>query len=377
MQNHRSRFILACVAPLLIGVACSNGADAPARSAADGGAGTGPTKSGAAGGTGTGGGTAGTTTAGTAGTGNETGAAGDGGGTAGTSVAGTAGGGTAGTGAAGTTGTAGATGTAGTIGTAGATGEAGSIGVAGAGGAGAGATFDTTGAMPVGDQTLPRKLYIQNRCTYDIWNYALPQTTFPGGVPFKIGAGRLLVVGWSDKFSGRIWGRSECTGTGGNLKCAQTGNDTLAEFTLTAGKSSDWYDVSLVDGFTIPTGILQLDATFTPDPSYVSGGKVAKSLCASPVCAVDLNLKCPASQQRKDAAGKVVECVNGQSSNGGAGPTPVTSYMKQGCPTSYTFPFDDPQSLFTCPSAQQNNGVGSKDYAVVYCPTQGAIPGFY
>src|SRR5450432_501138 len=72
MQNHRSRFILACVAPLLIGVACSNGADAPARSAADGGAGTGPTKSGAAGGTGTGGGTAGTTTAGTAGTGNET-----------------------------------------------------------------------------------------------------------------------------------------------------------------------------------------------------------------------------------------------------------------------------------------------------------------
>jgi hypothetical protein len=370
MRIQGSHFVLTCVAPILIVVSCSNGGGTPASLPADGGGGAAPSSSGAAGGTGT------------AGTGNLTGAAGDGGGTAGTRVNGSAGTtGTAGTtGAAGTIGTAGTTGAAGANGVAGTGGASGATGVAGAGGTGgtgAGAIFDTTGAMPVGDQTLPRKLYIQNRCTYDIWNYALPQSTFPGGVPLKIGAGQLLVVGWSDKFSGRIWGRSECTGTGGNLKCAQTGNDTLAEFTLTAGMKSDWYDISLVDGFTVPTGILQLDATFTPDPSYVPGGKVAKSLCASPVCAVNLNLNCPVSQQRKDAAGKVVECVNGQSSNGGAGPTPVTSYMKQGCPTSYTFPFDDPQSLFTCPSAQQNNGVGSKNYAVVYCPTQGVVPGFY
>ena len=178
-----------------------------------------------------------------------------------------------------------------------------------------------------------------------------------------------------------MWPRSECVGTGNNPKCAQTGNDTLAEFTLNAGKKSDWYDISLVDGFTIPLEIIQLDAPWTPDGTYVPGGQLgADGQCGSPVCAVDLDLNCPASQQKKDSAGKVVECtVNAcQSSNGGHGATPVTSYMKIGCPTSYTYPFDDPQSLFTCPCVEQNNGVGAKDYEIVYCPplSPASDPGF-
>jgi hypothetical protein len=232
-------------------------------------------------------------------------------------------------------------------------------------------------AMPIGDQTLPRKLYIENHCTYAIWNFALPASTFPNNVPLQLESGEAVVVGWPDKWSGRIWPRSECTGDPGKLKCAQTGNDTLAEFTLTAGMNSDWYDISLVDGFTIPTGILQLDAPWTPSPSYVPGGPLgADQQCGSPICAVDLNLNCPDSQQMKDTTGKVVGCKNGQSSNGGHGATPVTSYMKMGCPTSYTYPYDDPQSLFICPSAVQNGGKGSKDYKIIYCPTQGATPGF-
>jgi len=32
--------------------------------------------------------------------------------------------------------------------------------------------------------------------------------------------------------------------------------------------------------------------------------------------------------------------------------------------------------LFLCKSAQQNGGVGAKDYKVIYCPTQGPVPGF-
>jgi hypothetical protein len=344
------RALLIWFSPVLLAAACGNGeASRPGGAAGAGAAGlgaAGQTSSGVAG-------------DGTAGAADSTGAAGVG------DV----------TGAAGADDSTGASGAGATGAAAGATGAAGGTGVAGA--SGAAVALDLTGAMPIGDQTLPRKLYLVNACAYDIWNYALPASTFPGGVPLKIAAGQKLVVGWSNKFSGRVWGRSECTGTGGNLKCAQTGNDTLAEFTLNAGKASDWYDMSLVDGFTIPTGIVQLDAAFTPDPTYVVGGKVANSKCASPVCAVDLDLNCPAAQQRKDSAGKVVTCVNGMSTNGGAGPTPVTSYMKMGCPTSYTFPYDDPQSLFTCPSVEQNNGVGAKDYAVVYCPTQGATPGFY
>ncbi|HEX4403188.1 MAG TPA: thaumatin family protein [Polyangia bacterium] len=239
--------------------------------------------------------------------------------------------------------------------------------------AGVGFVGDMSKAMPIGDQTLPRKLYILNSCSYDIWTFGLPNGTL------KIAAGDLQVVGWSNKFSGRVWPRSGCADTGNNPKCAQTGNDTLAEFTLNAGMKDDWYDISLVDGFTIPLSIIQLDGAWTPDPSYVPGGKLLGDMsCGSPVCAVDLLKNCPASQQKKDSMGNVVECVNGESSNGGHGPTAVTSYMKMACPTSYTYPFDDPQSLFTCPSVEQNNGVGAKDYEIVYCPPQSpaSSPGF-
>jgi hypothetical protein len=233
--------------------------------------------------------------------------------------------------------------------------------------------------VPIGDQTLARKLYIENQCSYTTWTFTLPANTLPGSVPYQLDPGQAVVLGWSNKFSGRVWPRTGCTGTGGNLKCTQgNGPDTLAEFTLNAGMASDWYDISLVDGFTIPVGIIQLDAPWTMSPSYVPGGPLdmLTQQCGSPVCAVDLNPGCPAGQQLKDATGQVWGCKNGQSANGGHGATPVTSYLKAGCPTSYVFAFDDPQSLFLCKSNEQNGGVGAKDYKVIYCPTQGPVPGF-
>ncbi len=229
---------------------------------------------------------------------------------------------------------------------------------------------------PIGDQTQPRKLTIENHCAETIWTFALPHTTFPGGVPLQVDPGQSFVVGWPNTWSGRIWGRTECTGSAYNaIKCAQTGNDTLAEFTLTAGMNEDWYDISLVDGFTLATGIIQVDVPWTPSPTYVPGGKLgADGHCGSPVCAVDLLANCPASQRKTDATGatsNVVTCVNAQNQG-----TPIQQYFKAGCPTSYSWPYDDPQSLFTCPDAAQNNGVGAKDYKVIFCPTQGTTPGF-
>jgi hypothetical protein len=228
--------------------------------------------------------------------------------------------------------------------------------------------------MPIGDQTSGRSLYIENQCTYTIWT--LGGNGMFGGAPLKSEPGTAYVTGFPGGFSGRLWPRSGCDDGGQN--CTQTGPDTLAEFTLTAGMASDWYDISLVDGFTIPLGIIQLSAPWTMSPSYVPGGPLDKltQQCGSPICAADLNPGCPAGQQLKDATGKVWGCKNGQSSNGGAGPTPVTEYLKMGCPTSYTYPYDDPQSLFLCKSAAQNNGVGAKDYKIIYCPTQGPVPGF-
>jgi hypothetical protein len=253
-------------------------------------------------------------------------------------------------------------------------GSAGSAGaLIGSGGAGMPlAIVPPMTATPVGDQSQPRKLYIENRCPYEIWNFAQPQNTFPGGVPYKMEPNTAIVVGWPDKWSGRTWARTQCTGNGGNLSCAQkNGPDTLVEFTLTAGMNSDWYDISLVDGFTIPAAILQLDSPWTPDPSYVVGGPLgADQICGSPVCAVDMLPNCPAASQKKDANGVVTNCQSGPKGSDAA------KYMKAGCPTSYSYDFDDPQSLFRCPTAVQNGGKGSKDYDVIYCPTQGPTPGF-
>ena len=240
------------------------------------------------------------------------------------------------------------------------------------------AMMPTGTPMPLGDQTLPRKLYIENQCTYTTWTISQgTPSPLPGGTPLKLDPGQAVVLGWSDKFSGRIWPRSGCSANGSN--CTQgNGPDTLAEFTLTAGMASDWYDVSLVDGFSIPVGIIQLDAPWGLDPSYIPGGPLPKDVqqCGSPICAIDMNPGCPAGQQLKDKTGNVWGCKNGQSSNGGHGSTPVTSYLKAGCPTSYVYAFDDPQSLFLCKSSAQNGGVGAKDYKIIYCPTQGPTPGF-
>ena len=226
----------------------------------------------------------------------------------------------------------------------------------------------------VGNQSLPRKLYIENRCAYPIWNFVSNgnQNIFPDSKPFKMEPNTTIVVGWPDSFSGRIWPRSECTGDAyNNIKCAQKGDDTLVEFTLTKGFDSDWYDISLVDGFTIPAGILQLDVPWMSRPDYVVGGVLGTNeICGSPICAVDMLPNCPASQQQKDAMGKVVGCKSGPKASEAA------KYLKAGCPTSYSYDFDDPQSLFRCPTAVQNGGTGAKDYDVIYCPTQGSLAGF-
>jgi len=52
-------------------------------------------------------------------------------------------------------------------------------------------------------------------------------------VPLELGSGEAVVVGWPDKWSGES-GRVGVHGRSRRAQVAQTGNDTLAEFTLTA-----------------------------------------------------------------------------------------------------------------------------------------------
>jgi hypothetical protein len=329
----------------------------------------------------------------TGGAGGSTAAAGSAGTTSGVGGVSGAGGVTGAGGAAGTGGATNAGGSAGTGGVmtaggaAGTGGVAGSGGVAGAGGAGTGgalpdasadgkaggvatdASFSPDGAwiypatvpvgdpVPMGDQTKPRKLIIENHCTYTVWVDALPLSTLPNGKQLKMDSGQAVQLTWPlSGWSGRIWGRTGCTPNAdgsvpfGKCPSDQYVSNSLAEWTL---GNLDFYDVSLVDGFNIPIGIIAIGQTWSVSSQYN---------CGSPVCAPDVLYGCPASQQKKDTSGNVVACKNGHD------PDAITRYFKARCPTSYSWPYDDATSTYTCK--------GNPSYKVVFCPTEGATPGY-
>ncbi|KAL8106754.1 osmotin-like protein OSML13 [Apium graveolens] len=205
-------------------------------------------------------------------------------------------------------------------------------------------------------------LLVRNNCPYVVW--AAASTPVGGG-------GRRLNTNeeWSfntppgtDK--SRIWGRTKCnpdgsgceTGDCGRLECTQYGKapNTLAEYALNQNSPGyytnlDFFDISLVDGFNIPMEF---------GPVNNSGGK-----CEARRCTADINGQCPGKLRVPGGCNNPCTtfkeeryCCN----NGPCGPTDLSRFFKDRCPTSYSYPQDDPTSLFTCP--------GGTNYKVVFCP---------
>ncbi|CAI0476371.1 unnamed protein product [Linum tenue] len=195
---------------------------------------------------------------------------------------------------------------------------------------------------------------IFNNCPYTVWAASTP-----------IGGGRRLdpyqtwtIYPPAGTSMARIWGRTNCnfdasgrgwcqTGDcGGVLNCNGWGvpPNTLAEYALNQFSNLDFYDISLVDGFNIPVG---------------SGN------CQSLTCAADINTQCPNELRAPGGCNnpctvyKTNEfcCTQGY---GTCGPTYFSRFFKDRCPTSYSYPQDDPSSTFTCP--------GGTNYRVVFCP---------
>nr|GLL38530.1 thaumatin-like protein 1 [Ipomoea trifida] len=205
------------------------------------------------------------------------------------------------------------------------------------------------------------------------------QTVWPGilGTPTLDATGFELTKGTSRTFqaptgwSGRFWGRTGCnfddSGQGscltgdcgsGQMECNGEGAQppaTLAEFTLGAGGSQDFYDVSLVDGFNLP---MMVD---------VSGGGSGR--CAPTGCGDDLNLKCPAELRTEggracrsacDAFKTPQYCCSGAyASPSTCSPSVYSQIFKSVCPKSYSYAYDDTTSTFTCTDA---------DYIITFCP---------
>ncbi|KAK9098361.1 hypothetical protein Syun_025406 [Stephania yunnanensis] len=212
-----------------------------------------------------------------------------------------------------------------------------------------------------------RVFTIINDCKETVWPGIIPGESFGGG-GFALKPGQSIVLNAPVGWSGRIWGRTGCsfdengsgscqTGSCGNtLKCGAAGKTpaTLAEFTLA---TLDFYDVSLVDGFNLPVVIKPIS----------SNG----SSCSVAGCDSDLRDRCPSELALK-AGGKTVGCrsacdvfnTDDYCCRGNFGnpstckPTFYSKRFKEACPTSYSYAYDDPTSIFTCTGG---------DYVITFC----------
>ncbi|KQJ86097.1 protein P21 [Brachypodium distachyon] len=201
---------------------------------------------------------------------------------------------------------------------------------------------------------------IFNKCSYTVWPAAIP---VGGGTRLDPGQKTTLTAP-AGTAGARIWARTGCkfdssgrgscvTGDcGGILVCAAGGATpaTLAEYTLgTAGKS-DFYDISLVDGFNVP----------------MSFGPVGGSSCHAISCAADINAKCPAAL--KVNGGCVSACIKFNteqyccrtSGPSACQPTDYSRFFKGLCPDAYSYAYDDKSSTFTC--------AAGTNYQVTFCP---------
>nr|XP_034600799.1 pathogenesis-related thaumatin-like protein 3.5 [Setaria viridis]TKW10935.1 hypothetical protein SEVIR_6G201600v2 [Setaria viridis] len=216
-----------------------------------------------------------------------------------------------------------------------------------------------------------RVFTIVNLCETVIWPAVTPGSeTFGAGGGFELRPRQSVVFtapagGWS----GRIWARTGCTfdasgngscatgACGTALKCGGASGEppaSLAEFTLAS--PSDFYDVSLVDGFNLPVAV---------EPVNGRGN------CSAAGCDGDLRRTCPPELAVK-AGGRTVACRSAcdvfdtdryccRGQFGGPGTCNATAYSKKfkdACPTAYSYAYDDRSSLLTCSNA---------DYTITFC----------
>ncbi|XP_074372306.1 pathogenesis-related thaumatin-like protein 3.5 [Apium graveolens] len=227
---------------------------------------------------------------------------------------------------------------------------------------------------------------ITNYCGYTIW----PGTLSGAGTPqllttgFELASGQSVSIPSLPGWSGRIWARTGCTfdaagaGTcrtgdcGGKLKCGGIGATppaSLFEVTLGHGNDTDFYDVSLVDGYNLP---------LIAAPRSMYGG------CYATGCATDINTGCPkelqvasedggetegvvACKSACEAFGQDQYCCSGEFANPTTcQPSFYSTIFKRACPKAYSYAFDDGTSIFTC---------NAYEYNIIFCPNPNSMKG--
>jgi len=215
--------------------------------------------------------------------------------------------------------------------------------------------------LPIGSAIT---LSISNRCSNTIWPAAVPG----GGKQLDPGESWTLNMPASTT-TGRVWPRTNCsfdsagngscqTGDcGGVLACTGYGQppSTLAEFSI--GGGTDFFDISLVDGFNVPMDFLPVQENTGAGQACSRGPRCIGNITAE--CPSDLkapggcNSACTVFKQDK-------YCCTGNNTST-CEPTTYSVFFVRGCPDAYSYSRDDDSSTtFTCPSGT--------NYQIVFCP---------
>ncbi|KAG0549828.1 hypothetical protein BDA96_01G288200 [Sorghum bicolor] len=161
------------------------------------------------------------------------------------------------------------------------------------------------------------------------WSAALARTAAPTTVPR---GGRLR--------------HGDCGSGSASARRGRRAAGHAGRFTLDGSGRLDFYDVSLVDGYTPRAGGDLRGGAPPGRRPPCGGGAACRSAC--------------------DAFARPEYCCSGAfASPAACRPTAYSQVFKTACPRSYSYAFDDPTSTFTCG--------GGPDYTVTFCPgaTQG------
>lgn len=227
---------------------------------------------------------------------------------------------------------------------------------------------------------------VVNQCSYTVWPGILSGagTAQISPTGFSLDPGQSLPVSVPASWSGRLWGRTQCsqdsvTGkfacvTGdcgsGTVECSGGGAAppaTLAEFTLNGADGLDFYDVSLVDGYNLPMlvapqgGTGAGNCTVTGCMSDLNGGCPSELKMISAAVAADGSSgECVACRSACEAFGDPKYCCSGDyATPDTCKPSVYSQYFKAACPRAYSYAYDDGTSTFTCAAA---------DYVITFCP---------
>ncbi|CAK7351251.1 unnamed protein product [Dovyalis caffra] len=216
---------------------------------------------------------------------------------------------------------------------------------------------------------------ISNKCNFTVWPAisSMPYGSDLSTTSFSLEKEESKNIATPDNWSGRVWGRTNCTqdDTGrfscftgdcgsGKIRCPKgygSSPMTLAEFQLDYSAALDLFYVSFLDGYNLPLLVESSDQS-----------------CSSAGCAVDLNSLCPSSElmvNRSD--GKIAGCRSPCTAYGlsqyccndthstpdTCKPSSYSQTFKKSCPKAFSYPLDAETSGFTC---------ASMNYHITFCP---------